>query len=100
MREAKQQITAHLLKRLRGQPKQKTKQKTVLGKILKMAARFKGKHRCGGGGEGGRGVRANSKVKGERSHGTKRWKERAKEVHCIHQRKHSDTSSCYVLHIS
>lgn len=34
----------------------KTKQnKTikVLGKILKMAARFKGKHRCGGGGEGG-----------------------------------------------
>lgn len=53
MREAKQQITAHLLKRLRGQPKQKTKQKTVLGKILKMAARFKGKHRCGGGGEGG-----------------------------------------------
>lgn len=79
---------SHLLKRLRGQPKKRKKKN-----VLKMAAGFKGKHICGGG------IRAdmkiNSKVKGERSHGTKERKERATGVHCIQQRKRSHMS--YVL---
>ncbi len=40
-REAKQQITAHLLKRFKGQPKD-----MVLGEVLKIVV--KGKKRCGG----------------------------------------------------
>ena len=49
MEGGQQQITAHLLRRFRGQPENKKINK-VPGEVLKMAVGLKkGKHRCGGG---------------------------------------------------